>query len=87
MRRYVCPHGIPRDRHCQRCAGRTVAALADPDMVEREQFETFVRTDLTASECVKFMARDDDGQYVMLTTRAAWAAWQARALLEKEKLN
>jgi hypothetical protein len=44
---------------------------------QRERFEAFVRRGCTVAEADTFLTRSRGGEYVMATTRAGWASWQA----------
>lgn len=43
----------------------------------RQRFEAFVRRGCRADEAAAFLTRSRGGDYVMATTRAGWASWQA----------
>lgn len=48
-----------------------------PAEEKRQRFEAFVRRGCREDEAAAFLARSRGGEYVMATTRAGWASWQA----------
>ncbi len=48
-----------------------------PTEEKRQRFEAWIRSGTCADEADIFLRRSRGGEYVMQTTRAAWAAWQA----------
>lgn len=57
--------------------------MAALERVERAPFEEWAGSMVTKQERDAFFVRTRAGEYLMIATRAAWAAWLARALVKQ----